>query len=274
MSPSTLALTPEQQREITEEFARAAGADSATLEALQALSPEDVMAAQEKPAYRVSPTVGPGWRLMLMQAAMKFKYMPEFDPAPHPSPAGLFAYPEASGPFHFPAVVLDGEYLIEQPLDALLHGAAADLEVLIGSNRDEDGFIPISPEFPNFPRPGCYGARCQGGHEGVVARMAWELAGMPGALGDSPEELRGRIARVAESYEKERASDAFGLGPAGNAVAGDVDQWLLDTMSSDMAFIAYTHLAAERLAQPGRCKRVFRYQFNGYGGIGNAFHGA
>ncbi len=78
------------------------------------------------------------------------------------------------------------------------------------------------------------------------------------------------IDRLAEAYEEERSLDPFGLGPTGNAA--HAAQWLMDTMSSDFAFIAATALISERLARPGGSAKVFRYQFNGYGGKGDAFH--
>merc|ERR1712232_1230255 len=50
--------------------------------------------------------------------------------------------------------------------------------------------------------------------------------------------------------------------------------WLLDTMTSDFSFLAAVLLITERLALSGACQRVFRYQFNGYDGRGDAFHAA
>merc|ERR1712232_573017 len=100
--------------------------------------------------------------------------------------------------------------------------------------------------------------------------MMWEIAGMPKVLRASPDELRTHIDGLVEAYEEERLLDPFGLGPTGNA--SSAAQWLMDTMSSDFAFLAATELISQRLTLPGGCAKVFRYQFNGYGGKGDAFH--
>eukprot|EP00747_Dinoflagellata_sp_TGD_P107487 gnl/TRDRNA2_/TRDRNA2_170147_c2_seq3.p1 gnl/TRDRNA2_/TRDRNA2_170147_c2~~gnl/TRDRNA2_/TRDRNA2_170147_c2_seq3.p1 ORF type:complete len:467 (+),score=80.63 gnl/TRDRNA2_/TRDRNA2_170147_c2_seq3:169-1401(+) len=95
---------------------------------------------------------------------------------------------------------------------------------------------------------------------------------MPGSLWTSPDDLRKLVSGLVAKYEIEREADVFGLGPHGNAESPE--QWLLDTMSSDFAFLAAVALAAERFAQPEAAAHVYRYQFNGYDAQGDAFHAA
>lgn len=196
--------------------------------------------------------------------------MPKHAPDPDPSAAGLFRHVAPGAGWSMPVVALDGDFMAEQPLNALARGVAAELEVIVGGNRDEDAFVPKSATEPNKPADGSYGPRVRSKDE-VCRRMAWEIAGMPGCLHETAEELRGHVDKLVAAYEEERSRDLYGLGPNGNADCPE--QWLIDTMSSDMAFLSAVHLIAERLAAPGCSKKVYRYQFNGFGGK-RATHGS
>ncbi|CAK0832629.1 unnamed protein product, partial [Prorocentrum cordatum] len=127
--------------------------------------------------FRLHPSTGPGWRVMCAFHGR----LPELPP-PDPSPAGLLRFPEGAAPqgYFFPTAVVDGELLLEQPLDALARGVAARLEVIVGGNRDEDADVP--PRLRGAqPLMQSYGTRLPPG-EGraqVVQRAACEIAGMP-----------------------------------------------------------------------------------------------
>lgn len=153
------------------------------------------------------------------------------------------------------------------PLNALAHGQAAHLEIMIGSNRDEDAFMLESGNTALIDLCLCVGARhtwkphpesfgtwiMDDDREEVIRRMMWEVAGMPKVLQSSAGEIRALIEHLVEAYEEERSLDPFGIGPTGNAA--HAAQWLMDTMSSDFAFHAATVLISERLARPGGCKK-------------------
>jgi len=267
-SPASFTTTQEQARELANEFATVAGAHSAKLSDFQALTARQVVEAQSQGHFHIHPSTGPGWRV-LMSFGGQLRDLPD----PDPSPAGLFRFPDGQGPkgYFFPVPVVDGELLQEPPLQALFHGVAAGLDVVIGGNREEDAAIPAAGE---GPLPENYGVRLPEGEgrEEVLRRMAWELAGMPALLHARPHELRARAAELAAAYEAESAADVYGLGPCGRAASEE--QWLLDTMASDFSFLAAVLLIAERLARPGCAGRVFRYQFNGYDDRGDAFHAA
>jgi len=204
---------------------------------------------------------------------MSFDGAPRELPAPDPSPAGLLRFPKGEAPrgYFFPTAVVDGVLLSEPPLEALQRGVAAHLDIIVGGNRDEDAAKPPAAE---GWWPDNYGLRLretEGRHE-VVHRMAWEVAGMPRLLQASPQHILARVEALVTAYDAEREADVFGLGLCGNATSEE--QWLHDSMASDFSFLAAVLLIAERLALPGCSRRVFRYQFNGYGGRGDAFHAA
>lgn len=265
-SPASFAITEPQAREMTAEFAAVAGLPSAALDRLQSLSAAEVLRCQLEGQFRCSHSCGPGWRLLTQLGGA----LPNHTPEPDPSAAGLFRHPAPGAGWTMPVVALDGEFMVEQPLDALARGAAAELEVVVGGNRDEDAFVPKSAEEPDQPARGSFGPRVRSMDE-VCRRMAWEIAGMPGCLRETAEALRSRVEKLVAAYEVERSRDLYGLGPCGNADCPE--QWLMDTMSSDMAFLTAVHLIAERLAVPGCSKKVYRYQFNGFGGK-RATHGS
>lgn len=265
-SPASFAITELQLREMTEEFAAVAGLSSAALDGLQSLSASEVLRLQSEGKFRCSHSCGPGWRLLTQLGGN----LPKHAPDPDPSATGLFRHPAPGADWTMPVVALDGEFMIEQPLDALARGAAAELEVIVGGNRDEDAFVPKSAAEPDKPARGCFGPRVRS-KDDVCRRLAWEIAGMPGCVHETAEELCSRVDNLMSAYEEERSRDLYGLGPSGNADCPE--QWLMDTVSSDMAFLTAVHLIAERLAVPGSSKRVYRYQFNGFGGK-RATHGS
>jgi len=209
--------------------------------------------------FRINPTTGPGWRLLCATDGS----LPPFEPRPDPSPAGLFRFPAGREPrgWIMPVAVLDGELLAEQPLDALARGAAGHLRVIVGGNREECAFSTLE---------GSFGAELQSSgslHE-VVERLAWELAGAPLLRSAPPGLLKGRAELLLADYQAELPP-----GLRSGSAPGDAAQWLLDAAASDFGFLAAVQLVAGRLAQPGGSARVFRYQFEGYGGAGG-FHAA
>jgi len=270
MSPASFTTTLPQAQELAEEFAQVAGAASSNLSDLQALSAEHILETQCKGCFRVHPTTGPGWRVMM---SMGGKLAPL--PPPEPSPAGLFRFPLDNKPqgYFFPTIVIDGVLFPEPPLNALVNQVAAHLEIIVGTNREEDAATPThlvgKPQvMPSF-------GMCLPAGEGkqeILQRLAWEIAGMPKVLSEPPETLLSTIRTLVSVYEIEQGKDVYRLGP--QAHAASEEQWLLDTMISDFSFIAASVLISERLAMPGACRKVFRYQFNGYDDRGDAFHAA
>eukprot|EP00929_Paragymnodinium_shiwhaense_P070073 TRINITY_DN35450_c0_g1_i1.p1 TRINITY_DN35450_c0_g1~~TRINITY_DN35450_c0_g1_i1.p1 ORF type:complete len:586 (-),score=124.06 TRINITY_DN35450_c0_g1_i1:338-2095(-) len=242
-SCSQFALSMQQAREMAEEFAEVAGAKSASLADMQALSVDQVIAAQSRGMFRLTHCCGPGWRLR-HQAGGK---LPSAVPPTAASDAGLLRLPEPGMGWVIPTVVVDGEFLTEQPLEALAAGAAKDLEIIIGCTRDEDAGA----------------ARVEGNGEDLLPRLAWELAGMPGLLGEPAERISELCSALIAEYKKEVAADVWSLGECGNS--GTAVQYLQDIIMSDVSFITATELMAERLRQPGCTKKLFRYQFQGFG---------
>lgn len=267
-SPASFMTTQEQGRELAEEFAAVAGAASSRLADLQALDADTVFQTQQKGRFRLNPTITPGWRVM---CALGGKLVPL--QAPDPSPAGMFRFAPGTEPegYQFLTAIIDGELFEEQPLEALFHKVAAHLDVIVGGNREEDA---VEPSEKVEPIEWTYGVELSEGegYQAVVQRMAWEIVGMPTILRASSEHVLRLVDEVAQRYEKERMLDIYGLGPCGRA--GSKEQWLHDTMMTDFSFLAKAYLIAERLAEPGACRRVFRYQFNGYDDRGDGFHAA
>lgn len=168
-----------------------------------------------------------------------------------------------------PVAVVDGDLLTEQPLDALARGVAGHLDIIVGCNRDEGSFYP--------PENGGYGTLVLDWHmtgmpehvrqalrTGFVKRMTWELAGMPAVLNEQPAELRRRIEILMRAYELEWTLLTDRKADEERSFA----QWLQDRMATDFGFGAATALIAERLARDGGAKKVFRYEFQGFGGQG------
>lgn len=269
-SPASFTTTLAQAKELAEEFAQVAGARSSDLEDLQLLSAEHVLETQSKGCFRVHPTTGPGWRVLM---SFKGKLAPLT--LPDPSPAGLFRFPVDRAPqgYFFPTIVIDGVLFQETPLNALVNQVAGHLDLIVGTNREEDAAIPPLLEKNPHIMP-CFGQRLPAdeGKREITQRMAWEIAGMPMVLSEPPELLMSIAEGLLVAYETECSRDIYGLGSCGHAASKE--QWLLDTMISDFSFIAAAHLISERLALPGMCQKVFRYQFNGYDGRGDAFHAA
>jgi len=264
-SAASFSITPDQAAELCEEFAQQVGVPC-TLEALQGVGMEELQKVQDGGKFRLNPTTGPGWRVYS-------EPVPEHDPPTGPaavSRTGLFLWPEPHEGWILPTVVLDGEFMKGPPLDELTRGVADHLTVIVGSNREEDGFAPHSPETPEVPASGSYGSYVPGGKDEVVKRAAWELAGAPSLArksveGDCKEDLLREAAEIVEVYEQdsELASDPRGTS--------NRYQWMWDVIASDFGFSTCTRLIGERLAirNPGK---VYKYQFNGFDHQ-EAFHG-
>jgi len=261
MSPASFTITPEQAEELAGEFARNAGAKSAGLADMQDLSMEVVLKTQLEGSYRIFPTTGPGWRELMAGGSL-----PDVDPEPVPSAAGLFQLPEGYGVrgWPMPVAVVDGEFLKEPPLLALTNGVASHLEIIVGGNKQENGFRAFSEQ---EPRRACNGScgrfvPADEPRSDLIRRMAWEIVGSP-ALLNSPFEAAQQCVRtdLIPAYEEELGSDA------------SQPQLLHDAIATDFSFLAKVQLISERLSASGQCKSLFRYQFDGYRGR-DAFHGS
>jgi len=248
-SPCSLSVTRDQARELATEFAEHLGATDITVDALRSFSTEDILRAQGERGYRLFPTVHPGWRL-------GEDPLPPGEPNSDFTPAGTFRMPASSadwkGQFWFyPAVVLDGEFMVEEPLNALCHGSAADLRVIVGANREElNGTCKIDEH----------------GREEVLQRICWELVGAPALRGATTSQLRERAEALASAYDQERLADPWVRGRT--VKTPGPEQWLHDTAFSDFSHISSALMIAKRLAASGGSKAVYAYQFLGYGGEG------
>ncbi|CAE8728931.1 unnamed protein product, partial [Polarella glacialis] len=190
--------------------------------------------------------------------------LPPAGPEPDPSEAGIFRFPVRSEPqgWAMPVIVVDGELMEEAPLRALEHGVAAHLDIIIGGTNDENGFKPHSDKEPQKPDGRCFGRWVPRDEprEQLVNRLAWEIAGAPKLLQTEVKELRRIIAEeVLPAYEEE-----FGDKSSGHKTPA---QRLQDAVATDFSFLAAVHLIAERLSNAKGDGRVFRYQFDGYGGL-------
>lgn len=274
MSPSSFTVTPEQAKELAEEFATVVGARSATLEDMQELKLEAVLTAQFEGKFRIHPTTGPGWREL--SANM---HLPEVPPHADPTPAGLFRWPVCHEPggWPMPVAVVDGEVLQEDPLTALGRGVAKHLDIIVGGTRDENGFLPASAEAKNHPADGSFGRFVEAGEpkEKMLRRFAWEIAGAPMSKKLSPEELDSLIAELLPAYEEELES----LGTTANVCGPGEDpdlcreQHIQNRIASDFSFLAKVQMISDRLSKEGNSGKFYRYQFDGFRAAGRAFHG-
>lgn len=261
MSPASFTITLEQAAELAEEFAANASADTADLADMQKLPVEAILEAQTAGTYRVFPTMGPGWRELMFSGTL-----PPVDPEPDPSSAGLFRLPEGHEVrgWPMPVAVVDGEFLQEPPLKALASGVARHLDIIVGGNKQENGFRAFSEEEPERGCDGSCGRYVSPDEprEEMVQRLAWEIAGCPALLKTPFKDVKNVIdAKVLPAYEEE-------LGEGKSS-----PQLLNDAIASDFSFLAKVHLISQRLSK-SRCSRsLFRYQFDGYRGC-DAFHGS
>jgi len=261
MSPASFTITREQAAELAEEFARNASADTADLEDMQRLSVEAILEAQNTGTYRVFPTTGPGWRELMFGGTL-----PPVEPEPDPSSAGLFRLPEGHEVhgWPMPVAVVDGEFLEEPPLKALARGVARHLDIIVGGNKQENGFRAASEEDPEHGCDGSCGRYVSQDEprEEMVQRLAWEIAGCPALLDKPFKDVKEVIeTQVLPAYEEE-------LGEGKSS-----PQLLNDAIASDFSFLAKVHLISQRLAKSGCSRSLFRYQFDGYRGC-DAFHGS
>merc|ERR1712232_308236 len=127
MSPSSFTTTPAQAHELAREFAELAGAKSAGLADLQDLEAETIINTQAQKCFRIPPNTGPGWRELMAGGTL-----PDVEPVPDPTPAGLFRFPDGHAPvgWPLPVAVVDGELLEDVPMDALAKGVAKHLDII------------------------------------------------------------------------------------------------------------------------------------------------
>eukprot|EP00435_Cladocopium_sp_Y103_P028366 s1320_g7.t1 len=183
-----------------------------------------------------------------------------------PSSAGLFRLPEGHEVrgWPMPVAVVDGEFLQEPPLKALASGVARHLDIIVGGNKQENGFRAFSEEEPERGCDGSCGRYVSPDEprEEMVQRLAWEIAGCPALLNRPFKDVKKVIdTKVLPAYEEE-------LGEGKSS-----PQLLNDAIASDFSFLAKVHLISQRLSK-SRCSRsLFRYQFDGYRGC-DAFHGS
>eukprot|EP00927_Polykrikos_kofoidii_P032459 TRINITY_DN27646_c0_g1_i1.p1 TRINITY_DN27646_c0_g1~~TRINITY_DN27646_c0_g1_i1.p1 ORF type:complete len:650 (-),score=55.16 TRINITY_DN27646_c0_g1_i1:305-2197(-) len=252
-SPSTIAFTVAQAKEIVEAFATAAGKSSARLEDLSQLSIKQLKVAYSKKCYSVTIPGSPGMAFA-SSCRRSLSGLPSNE-APgsfERSPSGLLQTSDKC--LSNPSLVVDGELLPEEPLSALLHGKASHLEIIIGSHRGE--------------AVGDFRAYNMGG---VVRRVAWELAASPGAAGLGKDALHGHVRQLIGAYEQERDKDPLGLIQHGK-FGRSPSQQVMNLLMSDLLYGVYCHLAAERLAAPRRCRRLYRIELVGSDACG-ANHG-
>merc|ERR1719296_171972 len=127
--------------------------------------------------------------------------------------------------------------MVEEPLNALCHGSAADLRVIVGANREElNGTCKIDEH----------------GREEVLQRICWELVGAPALRGATTSQLRERAEALASAYDQERLADPWVRGRT--VKTPGPEQWLHDTAFSDFSHISSALMIAKRLAASGGSK--------------------
>eukprot|EP00931_Biecheleriopsis_adriatica_P078001 TRINITY_DN51478_c0_g1_i1.p1 TRINITY_DN51478_c0_g1~~TRINITY_DN51478_c0_g1_i1.p1 ORF type:complete len:615 (-),score=102.14 TRINITY_DN51478_c0_g1_i1:94-1938(-) len=262
MSPASFTTSPGQAEELAEEFATRAGAQSADLADMQKLSVEAILDTQNSGRFRAHPTTGPGWRELMAGGTL-----PQVDPEPCPTASGIFQFPNGTEPpgWPMPVAVVDGELLEYPPLVALARGVASHIDIIVGGNRHENGFKPHSDAEAQKPHPQCFGrfVPADEPREELVRRLSWEIAGAPAVLHSPSDELKQTVrSEIIPAYLAELEASGSRAEP----------QALHDAIATDFSFLAKVHLIADRLAKRNNSKSIYRYQFNGFGERGEAFH--
>lgn len=261
-SPSAMTMTKDQCDELTVEFASQIQAASPSLSDMQKVCAEELLKGQLTGWFKLQHGCCPGWRDSCNR-------LPVTPPSRKKSSSGLVYWPGAGASCPMAVPVVDGQFLLQQPMQALYEGAAAHLEIIVGSNRDEGAFWPLSEDTPGVASWDSLNSRILDHTEDVAHRFLWEIAGTPGSAG---AEVSQHVEQILVAYQAERLKDYYGLGPTGNSCS--TVQWMQDAIASDMISGVICSLITKRTSRPNCSRRTHRYQFNGYSGVGNALHGA
>jgi carboxylesterase type B len=155
---------------------------------------------------------------------------------------------------------VDGELLPAHPLDLISQGSASLIDLMVGSNREENGFRADKSD-PEISAALTYGAKVET-WEDVEKRAAWFFMGYGPLKSNGGGE--GVAKRLVESY---RVSEAAGSGAAEEGTP----QHVWNRLASDMSFNASTVMLVSRQSKhnPGN---TYAYRFDGFNRR-NAFHG-
>eukprot|EP00928_Gymnodinium_smaydae_P047954 TRINITY_DN32018_c0_g1_i1.p1 TRINITY_DN32018_c0_g1~~TRINITY_DN32018_c0_g1_i1.p1 ORF type:complete len:610 (-),score=52.55 TRINITY_DN32018_c0_g1_i1:90-1919(-) len=239
-SPGSLALTSAQASDIVEEFVSVAGARSSSLEDMQALSIPEIKKACEKLSYRLSPAQ-PGTRFDDVYPSSTPDATLSF------TKSGMLIRANSDGISEFAAVV-DGELLLETPLDAFAHGVASHLDFIVGFSRFEN-WGPTRKL-------------------SLAHALSWELVGSPESNSGNMLELREVCHAVEAAYNAE-----FKSGPIRIDTSSKIGmQRAKDALFSDFAHGVVSYLLMERLAVFGNSRCIFAFEFMGTDGK-NSAHG-
>mmetsp|Transcript_815 Transcript_815/g.2193 ORF Transcript_815/g.2193 Transcript_815/m.2193 type:complete len:505 (-) Transcript_815:20-1534(-) len=248
---------------LAEIVARAAtGSSSATAEDMRTLSAESLLATQagQQDLAPTQDVMGVGIGLGWYQGGQRLNHLGK-----------LY---KAAGPMHFlvPGVdrrtnvgfgghmvytpVVGDELLPRMPLDLIADGSGAHIDLLVGSNREEQAFCPF-PAAPGHSAPSTFGGEVKT-MEDAVARCAREIMSL------------GKVTDPVLTAQKLIACYISAEQEGGVAKAGTM-QHVWDRLSSDMAFNASTIMVATRRHQHNRGK-TFVYRYDGRNNS-RAFHG-
>ena len=245
----------------TEQFARSLGLASSGLSDFQAPEASLILQTQGGLADKapdqdfVVAMSTPGWSGPRLEH-LRLSYDPASDTGIH----YIQKSRDGSARTHGFSPCVDGELLPAHPLDLIAQGTAAHIDLMVGSNREENGFRADKTD-PEISAALTYGAKVNT-WEDVEKRAAWFFMGY-GPLksaGGGEEVAKGLV----ESYRLSEA-DGSGAGELGSP------QHVWNRLASDMSFNASTVMLVSRQAKH-KPNTTFAYRFDGFNQR-NAFHG-
>jgi len=245
----------------TEQFARSLGLDSSRLsdfqepEANLILQTQGGLADEAPDQDFVVAMSTPGWSGPRLEH-LRLNYEPASDTGIH----YLQKARDGSARAHGFSPCVDGELLPAHPLDLIAQGSASHIDLMVGSNREENGFRADKAD-PEISAALTYGAKVNT-WEDVEKRAAWFFMGYgPLKSVGGGEEM---AAGLVESYRLSEA-EGSGAGERGSP------QHVWNRLASDMSFNASTVMLVSRQTKHNP-DTTYAYRFDGFNQR-NAFHG-
>ena len=245
----------------TDQFARSLGLATSSCSAFQEPEAELILATQagltdEAPEQEFVVAMStPGWSGPKLEH-LRLSYEPSSD-------SGIHYVQEArsgNSRAHSFSPCVDGELLPGHPLDLIASGGASHIDLMVGSNREENGFRADKSD-PEVSAALTYGARVNS-WEDVEARAAWFFMGYGPlkSMGGGQEVAKALVAAYRESES----------GGSGAAEQG-TPQHVWNRLASDMSFNASTVMLVSRQTNHNP-NTTYAYRFDGFNQR-NAFHG-
>ena len=245
----------------TDQFSRSLGLSSSDLVSFQQpqadliLQTQGGLADQALDQDFVVAMSTPGWSGPKLEH-LRLSHEPANETGIHYIQAG----PSGSSRVHGFSPCVDGELLPAHPLDLIAQGSAAHIDLMVGSNREENGFRADKRD-PEVSAALTYGSKVES-WEDVERRAAWFFMGYgPLKSGGGGE------ASASQLVEAYRLSEGEGSG-AGERGS---PQHVWNRLASDMSFNASTVMLVSRQSKH-RPDTTYAYRFDGFNQR-NAFHG-